>query len=103
LSDETPAISEDHKPLDEPDMVVQEKPVCMGCDEVIEDEPVFQAPCGHEGCSSFVWHGHCLMEFREHSAAHKRIEAAAHEAAQAAAEVIRRRMSGEGPDAAEQP
>jgi hypothetical protein len=44
---------------------MQDRPVCFGCDEVIEHSPVFEAPCGHDDCCSGVWHGVCLMEWRE--------------------------------------
>jgi len=45
---------------------VQERPVCWGCDERIEHSPVFAAPCDHDECPSAVFHGVCLMEWREH-------------------------------------
>jgi hypothetical protein len=32
---------------------------------MVEHSPVFEAPCGHDQCSSAVWHGICLMEWRE--------------------------------------
>lgn len=46
-------------------MTMQDRPVCFLCDRVIEYDPVYEAPCGHEEHSSAVWHGLCLMEFRE--------------------------------------
>ena len=48
-------------------MPLQERPVCFHprCVEVIEHSPVFEAPCGHDDCPSAVFHGVCLMEWRE--------------------------------------
>jgi hypothetical protein len=46
-------------------MSIQSRPICFGCDERIEHDPLFEAPCGHDGCSSAVFHGLCLMEWRE--------------------------------------
>jgi hypothetical protein len=43
----------------------QDRPICFKCREVIENSPIFAAPCGHERCKSAVWHGICLMEFWE--------------------------------------
>jgi len=45
---------------------MQSRAVCFGCDTVIEHDPIFEAPCGHDEHSSAVWHGLCLMEWREH-------------------------------------
>jgi hypothetical protein len=39
---------------------------CFKCTEQIDYDPVFEAPCGHDGCRSAVFHGICLMEWREH-------------------------------------
>jgi hypothetical protein len=47
---------------------VQRLPVCFKCPEVVEHDPVFEAPCGHDHCSSVVFHPLCLMEWREHRA-----------------------------------
>lgn len=44
---------------------IQDRPVCFECKGIIEHSPVFAAPCGHETCCSAVFHGLCLMEFRE--------------------------------------
>jgi hypothetical protein len=44
---------------------IQDRPVCWGCDELIEHSAVFAAPCDHPEHSSAVWHGLCLMEWRE--------------------------------------
>lgn len=47
--------------------VMQDRPVCFECDKKIENngDMVFEAPCGHVEHSSAVFHGVCLMEFRE--------------------------------------
>lgn len=47
-------------------MSIQARPVCFGCNEVIEYDPLYEAPCGHDDCSSAVFHGLCLMDWREH-------------------------------------
>lgn len=45
---------------------IQDRPRCFGCSqEVAIADAVFAAPCGHAGCSSVVWHGLHLMEYRE--------------------------------------
>lgn len=44
---------------------MQERPICFGCDRVVEYDPVYEAPCGHHNCCSAVFHGLCLMEWRE--------------------------------------
>lgn len=44
---------------------MQERPICFGCNEIIEHSPVFDAPCGHPECKSAVFHGLCLMEYYE--------------------------------------
>lgn len=46
--------------------VIQEVPVCFTCEQDIETGAVFEAPCGHPRCGSVVFHGLCLMEWREH-------------------------------------
>lgn len=38
--------------------------VCYECHEPVDD-PLFEAPCGHDGCPSAVFHGLCLMAWRE--------------------------------------
>lgn len=46
---------------------MQDRPVCFECDRSIEtnSEMVFEAPCGHDGCSSAVFHAICLFKWRE--------------------------------------
>lgn len=44
---------------------MQDRPVCLRCDKRIDHDPVFEAPCGHDRCPSAVFHGLCLMEWRE--------------------------------------
>jgi len=41
-------------------------PRCWGCSEVVDDDPIFEALCGHDECPSVVWHPMCLMRWREH-------------------------------------
>lgn len=43
---------------------MQSQPRCHQCAEQVED-PIFEAPCGHDECPSVVFHGACLMEWRE--------------------------------------
>ena len=44
---------------------VQERPICWRCEAKVEYDPVYAAPCDHESCPSAVFHGLCLMEWRE--------------------------------------
>jgi len=46
---------------------MQDRPICFQCDKAVETnaEMIFEAPCGHDGCSSAVFHPLCLMEWRE--------------------------------------
>lgn len=44
---------------------MQTRAVCFLCRTVIEHSPVFAAPCDHQEHPSAVWHGICLMEWRE--------------------------------------
>lgn len=44
---------------------MQDRPVCFKCKERIDHDPVYEAPCGHDTCSSACFHGLCLMEYRE--------------------------------------
>ena len=46
---------------------MQDRPVCFQCDKVIRDNPdmVFESPCGHDDCSSAVFHTICLFDWRE--------------------------------------
>ena len=46
-------------------MTVQDRPVCFECTETIEHSPVYEAPCGHADCPSAIFHGLCLMTWRE--------------------------------------
>jgi hypothetical protein len=48
--------------------VIQQQPFCFGCEAKVErlEEAVFAPPwCDHEDCSSAVFHGICLMSWRE--------------------------------------
>lgn len=53
-------------------MALQDAPICFHCGDAVEAMPVYEAPCGHEGCPSAVFHGLCLMEYREHGQANMR-------------------------------
>lgn len=46
---------------------MQDRPICFDCDQAItaNADMVFEAPCGHDGCASAVFHGLCLMTWRE--------------------------------------
>jgi len=44
---------------------MQDLPVCFECKTVVNHSPVYEAPCGHDTCRSAVFHGLCLMTFRE--------------------------------------
>lgn len=47
-------------------MAIQERPICWDCTTTIEsNDMVFEAPCGHDGCPSVVFHPLCLMSWRE--------------------------------------
>ena len=47
-------------------MKLQDEPICMACDQAATtDVLVYQAPCGDPQCPSAVWHGTCLMRYRE--------------------------------------
>ena len=46
-------------------MPVQDTPICFDCHEPVDSSLVFEAPCGHDGCPSAVFHGLCLMRWRE--------------------------------------
>lgn len=53
---------------------MQGAPVCFNCDEAVSAaDAVFEAPCGHDEHPSAVWHGLCLMEWRENHEAAMRI------------------------------
>lgn len=49
-------------------MALQEQPVCFfpACGEVVDHDPVFEAPCGHPAHPSAVFHPMCLMGWREY-------------------------------------
>lgn len=53
---------------------MQDRPVCFKCTERIDQEPIYEALCGHDTCPSAVWHGICLMEFRDERAAADRFQ-----------------------------
>lgn len=56
----------DHQDKREESLVsVQDRPICWRCETKIEIEPVYAAPCDHDECPSAVFHGLCLMEWRE--------------------------------------
>lgn len=40
-------------------------PLCWNCGEDVDSEPLYEAVCGHDDCPSNVFHGLCLMEWRE--------------------------------------
>lgn len=40
--------------------------ICFQCKEAVDYDPLFESPCGHDECPSAVFHGLCLMEWREH-------------------------------------
>lgn len=42
-------------------------PLCWGCTEEVDTDPLYEAPCGHdEDCPTAVWHPACLVKWREH-------------------------------------
>lgn len=47
---------------------MQERPICFKCERRVDhgQEPVFAAVCDHQRCPSVVFHGMCLMEWREY-------------------------------------
>lgn len=45
---------------------MQRLPICLTCDKPVEYDPIYEAPCGHDTCPSAVFHGLCLMEWRDH-------------------------------------
>ena len=53
---------------------MQDRPVCFKCHNTIEHSPVWEAPCGHDDCPSAVFHGLCLMEFRDERESGERFE-----------------------------
>jgi hypothetical protein len=41
-------------------------PLCWECEEEVDTDPIYEAPCGHDDrCPTMVWHGVCLMSWRE--------------------------------------
>ena len=46
---------------------MQDRPVCFQCDKTVETnaDMVFESPCGHDECSSAVFHAICLFGWRE--------------------------------------
>lgn len=53
-------------------MAIHERPRCWVCLETVEFDPIFSAICDHDHCPSAVFHGICLMEWREHREAQVR-------------------------------
>lgn len=45
--------------------MLQDLPICFDCTERIDHSPVFEALCSHPTCPSAVFHGVCLMRWRE--------------------------------------
>lgn len=46
--------------------MIQTFPRCFGCERQVEYGAVYAPPtCDHEECPSAVFHGLCLMEWRE--------------------------------------
>lgn len=41
-------------------------PICPGCKEEVDTDPLYESLCGHDDCPSMVFHPICLMEYREH-------------------------------------
>lgn len=46
-------------------MSVQDRPVCFDCRTTVDHDPVYAAPCDGDRCPSVVFHGLCLMRWRE--------------------------------------
>jgi hypothetical protein len=46
-------------------VAIHDRPRCWLCVEIVEHDPIFAAPCDHDRCPSVVFHGLCLMEWRE--------------------------------------
>jgi hypothetical protein len=44
---------------------MRDRPLCFGCRDQVDHDPVYEAPCGHEDCPSCVFHPLCLMKWRE--------------------------------------
>lgn len=46
-------------------MTMQDYPICWDCGEQVESNPIYEAICGHDECPSSIFHGLCLMRWRE--------------------------------------
>jgi hypothetical protein len=45
---------------------VRRYPLCWECTEEVDTDPIYEAPCGHDDrCPTVVFHGLCLMTWRE--------------------------------------
>ena len=45
---------------------MQEVPICFNCGEGVSvADSVFEAPCGHDEHPTAIWHGLCLMDWRD--------------------------------------
>lgn len=40
-------------------------PLCPECEQEVDTDPVYESFCGHDDCLTLVWHGICLMTWRE--------------------------------------
>lgn len=41
-------------------------PLCWGCTKEVDTDPIYESLCGHDDtCPTSVWHGLCLMRWRE--------------------------------------
>lgn len=47
--------------------MLQDRPRCWTCREVIDYNPIFVAICEHEQCPTVCMHGICVMSFRENA------------------------------------
>ena len=46
--------------------MIQDRPICFECEKVVEHDPVFAPPFGDDmSRESAVFHGLCLMQWRE--------------------------------------
>lgn len=44
---------------------MRDYPICWDCREPVESNPIYESICGHDECPSCVFHGLCLMRWRE--------------------------------------
>jgi len=44
---------------------VRRYPICWWCEKEVDTDPIYEALCGHDECPSAVFHGLCLMSWRE--------------------------------------